>query len=278
MGHRVIAVRGLWVQIALNSIGPDERNPGAFPTIQLGTGGDGNGVWRRTNVLTVPYMYSEVPLSNLVVCWSDGEVDATTGEVLYKKEVGRLNVLPPPLLREIYVTIITNLRAAAAPFILSFITGDIPYYAQAENGIRLRISVPDYKHVDLYESSGGLKMSRDLFANEIHERSQGICGKVIKEAWSNDTTFNDFANPYSKVFEKQETSGGPFPVPNGCYYDILHNQLEFFMVFEGENGLKAQTEYQIILNGQFFSNEAKIQVTVFGDVLKDMYKVVEMGE
>jgi hypothetical protein len=78
----------------------------------------------------------------------------------------------------------------------------------------------------------------------------------------------EYLNPHS----------GSFPVPDGCYYDLNNGRFEFFIVFEKQNGLKKKTEYQIVLNAALKSQDAVVQVTVFDDIERSFFSVIEMGD
>lgn len=242
-------------------------------------------------------MFSAIPLGPLTVCWSDGEVDPATKEVIYKKEIGDLMIEPPPPLGSIDLGITTTVKGATAPVLLSFTTSNTPYYATIRNQMRLRISVEYFDKVEIWSADGSHVLLQDKRYNEIFERTQAVCGYIIREAWSNDTSIYDYANQAGRVYDKNDMtsdpyiqekyigpfgpeslSSGSFPVPHGCYYTLNNNRFELFIVLEQNNGLKPQTEYQLVLNARFLEQDAVVQVTIFGDLEDDFFKVVELED
>jgi hypothetical protein len=52
--------------------------------------------------------------------------------------------------------------------------------------------------MDLYESDGETPVVRDLQVDELYERTQSVCGRIVREVWSNDTAYFEPANEIGK--------------------------------------------------------------------------------
>merc|ERR1719171_2081230 len=99
--------------------------------------------------------------------------------------------------------------------------------------------------------------------DEIHEAKQSVCGKLFRELWSADTTRG-------------------FPLPKGCYHKTFGQLREVFMLFEKKNGLKADTQFQIVMNAGALSLEqtaynGAVEVYPMDDVVSKPYEAIERG-
>ncbi|CAD7953349.1 unnamed protein product [Amoebophrya sp. A120] len=276
VGHKILEVETLRARIALDLKGFDDSFPNNdYPTINFAS-----GKWRRTNVLEIPFLFSPVGITGLKLCWSDGEVQPGSAlqEVLYKKEAGVFFVDPPPPLGGISMELTSTLMAVPAPVIITFKTSSTTYFESVKNEMRLRLAVPYINRIEMWSSDGSHKIERDLDKNEIHERDQGTCGYILREVWSNDTSIADEYNAVGTKYEKRDLEAGTFPVPQGCYYDIANEQFELIVVLEKGNGLKKDTEYQIVVFARMLRQDAVFQVTIFGDMETDFSRVVELED
>lgn len=206
-------------------------------------------------------MFSPVGITGLKLCWSDGELrPGSAKEVLYKKEAGLFFVDPPDPLGKIGMELTTTLLGAPAPFIITFTTSGSDYFEQVQNEMRLRLAVPFIDRMEMWSADGSHKVERDLDHNELHERDQGTCGYLLREVWSNDTSIADEYNAVGTKYVKRDLEAGTFPVPQGCYFDIANQQFELIVVLEKGNGLKKNTEYQVVVFARMLRQDAVFQV------------------
>ena len=156
---------------------------------------------------------------------------------VYKEKAGLLDVVPPPQMGQIMLGLTTTLVGQVAPFAISFTTRPNPYYEQIENSMRLRISVENWGPLTIYTADAKpVLLMQDSGSDEMYERRQSLCGRIVREAWSNDTSYFDHANAYSAEMDHtRETRSGSFPVPNGCYYTLENGMFELYFVFEPRN-------------------------------------------
>ncbi|CAD7953376.1 unnamed protein product, partial [Amoebophrya sp. A120] len=127
--------------------------------------------------------------------------------------------------------------------------------------------------------------------NGIFEQQANSFGYETGYFPENPITKNDPLK--HKILNPVGSSGGSFPVPQGCYYEQQNGKFEFFMVFEKGNGFVGGVEYQIVLNVQYLENlqqntngggsnvgqhHQPIQVATFGDIEFERNRVIELDD
>eukprot|EP00746_Dinoflagellata_sp_MGD_P145662 gnl/MRDRNA2_/MRDRNA2_78248_c1_seq1.p1 gnl/MRDRNA2_/MRDRNA2_78248_c1~~gnl/MRDRNA2_/MRDRNA2_78248_c1_seq1.p1 ORF type:complete len:3328 (+),score=541.16 gnl/MRDRNA2_/MRDRNA2_78248_c1_seq1:874-9984(+) len=191
------------------------------------------------------------------VCW--GHKDGTS--VKYHTEVGRMQFIEPPKMKEAYVSYTTTQKGATAPIIISFKTGSQHLHKpKSEVGLTyLRIHFRDITKI-LPQKVGDTPPSGaspgEIGGNEektVKNSQQVLCGKMFLELWS------------------KHSQG--FPVPHGCGYSkkrsetlngVTRTWREYYIVFSEGNGLRQDTEYQMVFL-------AKPSEAVLNSVVADLY-------
>eukprot|EP00435_Cladocopium_sp_Y103_P009295 s1472_g2.t1 len=127
----------------------------------------------------------------------------------------------------------------------------------------------DILYADLAGSEIPFTVSNE---DDFGEASQAICGKLFLELWSADMERG-------------------FPMPKGCYYKgyPTGNRREVFVVFEGKNGLRKDTTYQMVFNGivredneppipnVVVANAQLLEIFPMDDVTSRPYEAIERG-
>ncbi|CAJ1440525.1 unnamed protein product, partial [Effrenium voratum] len=178
------------------------------------------GQWRRTNRgVTKATLMSSTP-RRLKVCWERNGRAADAGVVEFVSQSSLTELGIWPTQKE---------WALSSPFVLTFRTGRADgtgmRYTQAEGHMSLSITFLNQAAIRHMGSAaqGPFVSSFNLLSDEWDEASQGVCGILFRELWSND-----------------QARG--FPMPKGCFYRSLTVDMrELVIVFEKRNGLSPDT-------------------------------------
>jgi hypothetical protein len=246
----------------------------------------------HTRANTSEEILGAVPRANLRVCWKF----AGTGGG-FVAEVGRLTIADPSFMEGATLSLTTTQVEERAPMILTFrttygVTG--LRYQEATGSLRLKIV---FTHTNLIDILSTQVETMPVFAqpwdslnpNPQAERPidiqndeegdednvvQSTCGKLFLELWSDDVEQG-------------------FPLPKGCYYKTYPgaNMRELFLLFEGMSGLRLDTTYQLVFNGQVKVPDVSdapggpsvhvggsyVTIYTMDDVVSRPYEAIEMG-
>lgn len=243
---------------------------GARPEIgYIGRG----GLWtHHSRAQTREEVMATAERANLRVCWRFGGNGAK-----YVEEIGKMTIRNPATMLGATISMSSPARETPAPMILTFTTaGGVTgmRYEEAQDSLRLKIvflatDLLDIRYSDLAGSEIPFTVATE---DDFHEASQSICGKLFLELWSADMERG-------------------FPMPKGCYYKgyPTGNRREVFIVFEGKNGLRHSTTYQMVFNGivnedrdpptlnQVHQFTELVEIFPMDDVTSRPYEAIERG-
>lgn len=243
---------------------------GARPEIgYIGRG----GLWtHHSRAQTREEVMATAERANLRVCWRFGGNGAK-----YVEEIGKMTIRNPATMLGATISMSSAARKTAVPMILTFTTaGGVTgiRYEEAQDSLRLKIvflrtDLLDILYADLAGSEIPFTVSTE---DDFGEASQAICGKLFLELWSADMEHG-------------------FPMPKGCYYKgyPTGNRREVFVVFEGKNGLRKDTTYQMVFNGivredneppipnVVVANAQLLEIFPMDDVTSRPYEAIERG-
>jgi hypothetical protein len=222
------------------------------------------GHWiRRNRIDTEEELKGTQDVQDLRLCWG---VQDNQAAPRYFSEAGRVSFEVPPLMARATINPTTKAYDPAnrivTPFVISFSTsaGRRSYATGVTSGrtmLMIRfldlgsdVSLSDAKLVPRFagdtppdgSSQPGAFPANGEPEDEIlpSNMDQRTCGKIFTELWS-------------------EHSEG-FPLPDGCYYGRTYRDApegtiekyyrEIFIKFFPRNGLRENTEYQIVMNGE----------------------------
>lgn len=243
---------------------------GARPEIgYIGRG----GLWtHHSRAQTREEVMATAERANMRVCWRFGGNGAK-----YVEEIGKMTIRNPATMLGATISMSSAARRTAVPMILTFTTaGGVTglRYEEAQDSLRLKIVFLRTDLLDiLYADVGGSEIPFTVSTeDDFPEASQAICGRLFLELWSADMERG-------------------FPMPKGCYYKgyAAGNRREVFVVFEGKNGLRKDTTYQMVFNGIVREdNEAPIpnvvipnaellEIFPMDDVTSRPYEAIERG-
>lgn len=172
--------------------------------------------WRQSNELTFTGLFGVAP-ATYRVCWgSDSPVNAED----FVGVVGTLTLFEPPVFEaSIHLTSVQS--NIVAPMVIAFKTRHDQKYANAAGEMQFKVHF-----FDTTQLLPGVRPS--LSKVERANARQHVCGELFSELWSTDDD--------------------GFPMPRGCFYDT--NAHEYGFLFGAKNGLRAGTEYQIVMDAQ----------------------------
>lgn len=187
------------------------------------------GKWYRSNTLKIPDIKGTKEISQLAVCWGDSAGD-------YYAWAGYINFVNPNYLDSLTLGLTTTAVGRTAPIVITFKTGDNPQYLAPIHSMQLRLTFTNTTTLaPAYSTANPELLSNMKYADQTHEASQSVCGRLFLELYS-DYEFG-------------------FPVPKGCYVDMNRYGSKgriqaIYMLFEPLNGLRQLTTYHIVMNAK----------------------------
>jgi len=241
--------------------------------------------WIRSSVQTfsdVKIMQASPKGRGYVVCWSAEE----DNDEAFVGQPGKIIVKDPIEMSEASMGLTTvqpNVPSGGAPIVISFKTGDVPWYAQADGQLQLKIAIMSAQRTaDGPNAPAGpyttameprdyalSKIGVNVDYDEVSEASQAICGRIFMELWSEDPM--------------------GFPQPDGCWIDednanVDQPLLQLNILFGQRNHLKKLTKYIIVINAQVmpeleadFPPDGLVYIWSMDDAHTRPFDVVELG-
>jgi hypothetical protein len=235
-----------------------ERTEGMMPTFKVN---NKQGMWRRTNRAVTKAELLATTQQKTTVCWNREGRSFKAGELSFEHSTQLSGV-------GMYLTI--DEPEKSAPFIITFGTAPASSrtgkrYAQAEGPMTLELLLLNTDQFDIqYSDLDGQEIPIHVpEADEVHEASQVMCGRLFRELYSSDVEQG-------------------FPMPRGCYLRTVTSFMrEIVMVFEPRNGLRGGQTYQIVMNGRgtssFTPAHQHLVIQTGDDILTKLHESVEIG-
>eukprot|EP00930_Biecheleria_cincta_P034426 TRINITY_DN23798_c0_g1_i1.p1 TRINITY_DN23798_c0_g1~~TRINITY_DN23798_c0_g1_i1.p1 ORF type:complete len:3571 (-),score=339.86 TRINITY_DN23798_c0_g1_i1:50-9406(-) len=225
------------------------------------------GKWYRSNTLTIPDIKGTKEISQLAVCWGDSAGD-------YYAWAGYINFVNPNYLDSLTLGLTTTAVGRTAPIVITLKTGDNPQYLAPINSMQLRLTFTNTTALaPAYSTANPELFSNMKYADQMHEASQSVCGRIFLELYSD----HEFG----------------FPVPKGCYVEMNRYGSKgriqaIYMLFEPKNGLRQLTTYHIVLNAKLGAvvremddyslyEEGLIELATLDDVRVKPEGIVDVG-
>lgn len=188
------------------------------------------GRWYRSNKIKIKHIKAAAEAPQMSICWGNeaGSYWAWGGYLTFEN---------PAFMEEIFIGITATMVGAVAPHLLWFKTGPSLEYIEPRNSMQMRIVFTNTSILAPADSSPyGTALEPMYEADQLHEASQAVCGKIFVELWSDHEM--------------------GFPVPLGCYVDSNYygaqGQMQaLYMLFNPLNGFAPSTNYKIVMNMQF---------------------------
>jgi hypothetical protein len=195
----------------------------------------------------------------LKVCWGP---KAAGNAIL--AEVGKLMTFRPRRMTKAISTLTSVIEGTISPMVIEFQT-DRSYQLDPLADVSLRILATNFLHLPIYKIDT-TEVEVDVDVDEKHEATQGKCGEVFMELWS------DHEDGY--------------PRPRGCYIKFVPNTnlWEIGIVFEPGRPPVPGSLFRMVVNSELRSgvradkpeDEAYIQVLLMDGIMRP-YEVLELG-
>eukprot|EP00929_Paragymnodinium_shiwhaense_P030623 TRINITY_DN1731_c0_g2_i1.p1 TRINITY_DN1731_c0_g2~~TRINITY_DN1731_c0_g2_i1.p1 ORF type:complete len:3304 (+),score=505.88 TRINITY_DN1731_c0_g2_i1:116-10027(+) len=234
------------------------------PRVAVVSRNDIRGRWtRHSEAETREEIMGTMARQGMKVCWKYGHPELGK----YVDQAGILNLIEPRPLTYKLVSLVSDAVKQSAPLIISFKTAgsEAPAtgnrYNTVQGPTQLKIYFPATLTLDVSFADGTV-LETNGGEDEIDEARQYVCGKLFKEAWSDDEEFG-------------------FPMPRGCYYKVYGQTKELAMVFDAKNGLNSGKNYQLVVTGKPYDgavmNGEYVQIFTMDDITIKPYEAIERG-
>eukprot|EP00929_Paragymnodinium_shiwhaense_P030622 TRINITY_DN1731_c0_g1_i1.p1 TRINITY_DN1731_c0_g1~~TRINITY_DN1731_c0_g1_i1.p1 ORF type:complete len:3325 (+),score=634.57 TRINITY_DN1731_c0_g1_i1:113-10087(+) len=231
------------------------------PRVQVVYKNGMRGRWtRHSEAETREEIMGTMPRQNMKVCWKYGH--PTLGK--YVDQAGIINLIDPNPLSYKLISLVSDVVQQTAPMIISFKTAGSQTgkrYNTIQGPTQLKIYFTETLALDVSFADGAV-LNPNEGEDDIIEARQYICGKLFKEAWSDDDEFG-------------------FPMPRGCYYKVYGKTKELNMVFDAKNGLNSGKNYQLVVTGTPLDGAAiggeYVQIYTMDDINIKPYEAIERG-
>jgi hypothetical protein len=222
-----------------------------FPTVTLT---ESKGRWTRRNRAETSAEIKAVSPVNVRVCWGTPQTDAdgNAGDMMYYAEAGLASFHEPKSMPFAQFAITNTAVRQPTQVLIAFVPGGQdpnsttpgPDYANLEGQLELRFAfvdlvklepriTGDIEPVDVVDDNGD-PIAPEVLPDKdrIHREkgTQGTCGKLFAELWSNDD--DGFPVPERCYFSEKRRDSG--------YYSVSQYFREYFMTFPLKAGIKSK--------------------------------------